>query len=158
MSLLNINNLSVDFIGNDDVMHALKNASFTVENNEILGIVGESGCGKSTLIKSILRILSAPGLITSGRVDYDNRNLLEMDDYQLNNIRWKEISFVKQKALNSLNPVKTIGDQLMLPFLFHKSYSKEDARKSALKLLDLVKIEHKSIFRFVFHIFIIFFS
>ena len=143
MSLLRVENLSVDFIGQNDVVHALKDASLIIEKNEILGIVGESGCGKSTLIKSILRILSAPGLITSGRVDYNNSNLLDMDDAQLNEIRWKEISFVKQKALNSLNPVKTIGDQLMLPFLFHKLYSKQDAMKSALELLDLVKIEHK---------------
>jgi peptide/nickel transport system ATP-binding protein len=143
MELITVNTLSVDFIGKNDDMHALKNASLSVKKNEILGIVGESGCGKSTLIKSILRILSAPGLITSGEVLYNNQNILDLNDIELNKIRWKEISFVKQKALNSLNPVKTIGEQLMLPFMFHKSYSKSEASKSAYELLDLVKIDHK---------------
>ena len=68
MSLITVKKLSVDFIAKNSAMHALKNASLAVKKNEILGIVGESGSGKSTLIKSILRILSAPGLITSGEV------------------------------------------------------------------------------------------
>ena len=143
MSLISVNNLSVDFIGKSDDVHALKNASLSIDKNEILGIVGESGSGKSTLIKSILRILSAPGLITSGQVLFNDMNVLDLNDIELNKIRWKEISFVKQKALNSLNPVKTIGDQLILPFIYHKSFSKKEATKSAYKLLDLVKIEHK---------------
>ena len=143
MSLITVKNLSVDFIAKNSAMHALKNASLAVKKNEILGIVGESGSGKSTLIKSILRILSAPGLITSGEVFFNNVDILKLNDSELNDIRWKEISFVKQKALNSLNPVKTIGDQLVLPYVFHKSYTKSQATESAYKLLDLVKIDHK---------------
>ena len=124
MSLITVKNLSVDFIAKNSAMHALKNASLAVKKNEILGIVGESGSGKSTLIKSILRILSAPGLITSGEVFFNNVDILKLNDSELNDIRWKEISFVKQKALNSLNPVKTIGNQLVLPYVFHKSYGR----------------------------------
>ena len=103
MSILSIKDLSVEFIGNKSSMRALKNVSLSVEDNEILGVVGESGSGKSTLIKAILRILNAPGLITSGKVYFNNNDILQLDDNSLYDIRWKEISLVKQKALNSLN-------------------------------------------------------
>ena len=119
MSILDIKNLSVDYIGESSETRALKNISISLSENEILGVVGESGCGKSTLIKSIMRILNAPGLITSGNIDFDSHKILAMSDEELYSIRWKEISLVKQKALNSLNPVSKIGSQLSLPFQFH---------------------------------------
>ena len=141
MSILSVKDLSVEFIGNTSSIRALKNVSLSVDDNEILGVVGESGSGKSTLIKAILRILSAPGLITSGKVYFNNNDILQLDDNSLYDIRWKQISLVKQKALNSLNPVMKIGDQIMLPFIYHRSYSKEDAQKSTMALLELVKID-----------------
>jgi len=143
MSLLQVNNLCVDFIGENKDFTALKKVNLNLDKNEILGVVGESGSGKSTLIKSILRILSAPGLIQSGEIMFHNQNILKMKDQDILDLRWKKISLVKQKALNSLNPVKKIGDQLILPFIYHTELSKIEAKKQALKLLDLVKIEKK---------------
>ena len=143
MSLLQVNNLCVDFIGENKDFTALKKVNLNLDKNEILGVVGESGSGKSTLIKSILRILSAPGLIQSGEIMFHNQNILKMKDQDILDLRWKKISLVKQKALNSLNPVKKIGDQLILPFIYHTELSKIEAKKEALKLLDLVKIEKK---------------
>ncbi len=143
MSILDIKNLSVDYIGESSETRALKNISISLSENEILGVVGESGCGKSTLIKSIMRILNAPGLITSGNIDFDNHKILAMSDEELYAIRWKEISLVKQKALNSLNPVSKIGSQLSLPFQFHLGLSKEESEARARELLDLVNIDQR---------------
>lgn len=141
MSILNVNNLSVEYIRESDSNKALKNVSIYVNKNEILGIVGESGCGKSTLIKSIMRILNAPGLITSGEINFNNKNILNMSDEDLSNIRWKEISLVKQKALNSLNPVAKIGHQLSLPYRFHLGLDKKESEKKARDLLKLINID-----------------
>lgn len=141
MSILNINNLSVEYIGDKSSTQALKNISIDVDENQIVGIVGESGSGKSTLIKSVMRILSAPGLITSGEVIFDNKDILKMSDEEIFDIRWKGISLVKQKALNSLNPVTKIGYQMSLPFRYHMGLSKVDAEQKARDLLDLVNID-----------------
>ena len=140
MSVLNVNNLSVEYIRKNDSKKALNGVSINVGENEILGVVGESGCGKSTLIKAIMRILNAPGLITSGQVNFNGDDILQMRDSDLFNIRWKEISLVKQKALNSLNPVVKIGQQLSLPYRFHLGLDKKKSEKKARLLLDLVKI------------------
>ena len=141
MSILNINNLSVEYVRANDSNNALDGVSINVEENEILGVVGESGCGKSTLIKAIMRILNAPGLITSGEVNFNGDDILQMRDSDLFNIRWKEISLVKQKALNSLNPVVKIGQQLSLPYRFHLGLDKKKSEEKARLLLDLVKID-----------------
>ena len=141
MSILSINNLSVEYIGDKSSTEALKNISMNVDKNQIVGIVGESGSGKSTLIKSVMRILSAPGLITSGEVIFDNKDILKMSDEEIFDIRWKGISLVKQKALNSLNPVSKIGYQISLPFRYHMGLSKVDAEQKAKDLLDLVNID-----------------
>ena len=141
MSILSVNNLSVEYVKKISSNKALNGVSIDVGEDEILGIVGESGCGKSTLIKAIMRILNAPGLITSGSVNFNNRDILKMDDEDLSDMRWKEISLVKQKALNSLNPVSKIGEQLSLPYRFHLGLNKEKAKEKARMLLDLVKID-----------------
>lgn len=141
MSILSINNLSVEYIGDKSSTEALKNISIDVDKNQIVGIVGESGSGKSTLIKSVMRILSAPGLITSGEVIFDNKDILKMSDEEIFDIRWKGISLVKQKALNSLNPVSKIGYQISLPFRYHMGLSKADAEQKAKDLLELVNID-----------------
>ena len=141
MSILNINNLSVEYIGDKSSTEALKNISIDVDKNQIVGIVGESGSGKSTLIKSVMRILSAPGLITSGEVIFENKDILKMSDEEIFDIRWKGISLVKQKALNSLNPVSKIGYQMSLPFRYHMGLSKAEAEQKARDLLELVNID-----------------
>ena len=141
MSIISIKNLSVEYASENSSTEALKNISVDVDKNEIIGIVGESGSGKSTLIKSIMRILSAPGLITSGEVLFDNKDILKMSNEQIFDIRWKGISLVKQKALNSLNPVAKIGYQISLPFRYHMGLNKVDADKKARELLDLVNID-----------------
>ena len=141
MSILSIKNLSVEYVAETSSAETLNNISINVESNEILGVVGESGSGKSTLIKSIMRILSAPGLITSGEVLFNNKDILEMTDEEILEIRWKEISLVKQKALNSLNPVARIGHQITLPYRFHMGMSKSESEKKARHLLDLVNID-----------------
>jgi len=141
MSILNVKNLSVEYVSEKSSLNALDNISIDLDENEILGIVGESGSGKSTLIKSIMRILSAPGLITSGEVIFDNKDILKMSDNELSEIRWKGISLVKQKALNSLNPVAKIGHQLALPYTFHLGLSKSESQEKARRLLDLINID-----------------
>ena len=141
MSLVKVENLSVDYIKENGANNAIKDVSLQVNDNEILGIVGESGCGKSTLIKSIMRILNAPGLITSGSIEFNGQDITSMNEDDLYSLRWKEISLVKQKALNSLNPVMKIGDQLAMPYTQHLGLDKSKSQVKARELLDLVGID-----------------
>ena len=103
-NLLKIQNLCVDFLTEEGHFRAVDNVSFSIEKNEIFGLVGESGSGKSTIVKSILRILPAPGIISKGKIIYKNKDILSLDEHSMNHLRWKTISIVKQKALNSLMP------------------------------------------------------
>src|SRR6185436_3826688 len=83
-----------------------------IQRNERFGFIGESGCGKTTTIMAVLRLIKPPGKIENGRVILDGRNILEMDKEELRQTRWSKIALVPQGAMNSLNPVMRIGDQI----------------------------------------------
>jgi peptide/nickel transport system ATP-binding protein len=111
--LLEVRHLSVDFIAPDQPpAHALDKVSFTLRAGEILGVVGESGCGKSTLMLSLMRLLAANGRITEGQVLFQGQDLLDLSEAEMAHIRWKNISMIFQGAMNALNPVRTVGDQI----------------------------------------------
>ena len=114
--------------------------SFDVYSNEIFGIAGESGCGKSTLVEAILRLIKPPGYIKSGRVFFKGYDLLNMPNSELRRIRWKEISYVPQGAMNSLNPVLRIEDQMVDAILAKEEMPREEARKMVLKALNEVSL------------------
>ena len=139
--ILDINNLNVDFLSEGASIHAVRDFSMHINKNEIFGLVGESGSGKSTVIKSILRILPAPGVITKGEIKYKDQDILELDESELSSLRWSHISVVKQKALNSLNPLLKIKEQIIDTIRAHEQIKTKDAMERCNALMDLVEID-----------------
>jgi len=139
--ILDINNLNVDYLSEGASIHAVRDFSMHINENEIFGLVGESGSGKSTVIKSILRILPAPGVITKGEIKYKDQDILELDESELSSLRWSHISVVKQKALNSLNPLLKIKEQIIDTIRAHEQIKAKDAMERCNALMDLVEID-----------------
>ncbi len=139
--LLSVRNLSTDFLSPEgDVWHALEDISFDVYPGQTLGLVGESGCGKTTTMLSIMRLLPAAGRITSGKILLDGVDLLDLDDRAMRQYRWKEMAMVFQSAMNALNPVIRVGDQIREAILLHGLMDRENADRRVDELLDLVGI------------------
>jgi len=139
--ILEINKLNVDYLSEESSINAVRDFSIHINENEIFGLVGESGSGKSTVIKSILRILPAPGVITKGKIIYNNQDILELDEAALSSLRWSHISVVKQKALNSLNPLLKIKEQIIDTIRAHEWIETKDAMRRCNALMDLVEID-----------------
>ena len=139
--ILDINKLNVDYLSEGSSINAVKDFSMHINENEIFGLVGESGSGKSTVIKSILRILPAPGVITKGEIKYKDQDILELDESELSSLRWSHISVVKQKALNSLNPLLKIKEQIIDTIRAHEQIKTKDAMERCNALMDLVEID-----------------
>ena len=139
--ILDINNLNVDYLSEEASIHAVRDFSMHINENEIFGLVGESGSGKSTVIKSILRILPAPGVITKGEIKFKDQDILELDESELSSLRWSHISVVKQKALNSLNPLLKIKEQIIDTIRAHEQIKTKDAMERCNALMDLVEID-----------------
>ena len=142
-NLLQIQNLCVDFLTEEGHFRAVDNVSFSIEKNEIFGLVGESGSGKSTIVKSILRILPAPGIISNGKIIYKNENILSLDEQSMDHLRWKTISIVKQKALNSLNPLLKIKKQITDTITAHEKIEQNELDIRCNNLIDMVGIDRE---------------
>jgi len=140
-SLLEVDDLVVDYLTPNRVVRAVDTVSFDVRPGEIVGLAGESGCGKSTSAHAILRLLRPPAEITSGQVLFQGQNLLAMSPNELRSFRWRNISIVFQSAMNSLNPVISIADQFLDTFKAHEHVSKKQAMDRAAELMTLVGID-----------------
>jgi peptide/nickel transport system permease protein len=142
--LLDVRNLAVAYYplhGEPKPALALSNVSFTLRRGESLGIVGESGCGKSTLMLTLMRLLPPGGRIINGQVKYMGRELLELSEPQMNGLRWLDISMIFQGAMNALNPVRTVGDQIAEAIIQHTpTIKRPELNKRIEELLDLVGI------------------
>ncbi len=138
--ILEVKNLCVDYQQKNNTATALYNVSFALERGEILGVVGESGCGKTTLMLALLRLLPQAGQISGGQVLYGGKDILQLDDKAMAELRWDEISIVFQGAMNALNPVRTVGDQIAEAIRRHEKLPKEATRKRVDELLELVGI------------------
>ena len=112
--------------------------SFKVYENEVFSIAGESGCGKSTLVDGILRLIKPPGYIPSGEIIFEGVNLLKLPEEQLREIRFKKLAYIPQGAMNSLNPVIRIEEQMIDAILDHGDVDKDEARDLALCMLKEV--------------------
>ena len=140
-NLLEVRELRTVFHGRERTIHAVNSVSFDLREGEILGIVGESGSGKSVTMMSLLGLLpTPPAEIAGGSVEFDGRNLLTMETARLREICGREIGFVFQNPMTSLNPVLSIGYQLMEPMRHHLGLSRRAARTRAIELLELVGI------------------
>ena len=138
--LLDIRDLRVVYLTTRGQVKAVDDVSFAIQPGEVVGLAGESGSGKSTIAHGILRILHPPALITNGQVLFEGRDIMGMNDAELGQFRWSKLSIVFQSAMNALNPVMRIRDQLTDVMLQH-GFSKAEANERALNLFKLVGID-----------------
>ena len=139
--ILEVTNLRVEYHGDNRQVVAVNDVSFSIGEGEIFGLAGESGCGKSTVANAIMRLLKDPAEITGGQIRFKGRDLLALRGEELRRFRWKEIAMIFQSAMNSLNPVMTIGSQMVDIFTTHEGLSVKQARSRSAELLRLVSID-----------------
>lgn len=142
-SILSVKNLCVEYTADRGSVHAVTDVSFDIHRGEFFGLAGESGCGKSTIAYSIMKLLKGSARITGGEIDFKGENILTFGKEDLRLFRWEKTSMVLQSAMNNLNPVVTIGSQLMDAIQAHEPVSKQEAMKRAEKLLSLVNMDAK---------------
>ena len=140
--VIKIENLTVDYITEENPIKAVHDVTFEIFSGEIFGLVGESGSGKSTVVQAMMRILPPPALISNGKVIINDKDILTSSDSDIVGFRWKQISIVMQSALNALNPVLSVREQIQDVLKTHKNLIGIDADKRAKELLSLVEIDH----------------
>jgi peptide/nickel transport system permease protein len=139
--LLEVRGLSVAYATGGDPVIAVDNVDLELDRGEFLAVVGESGCGKSTLMLAIAQLLMKPAGITGGSVTFRGREMAEMSDKQLRHVRWQEFSVVMQSAMNALNPVMTIGQQMRDACKAHSTMTKEEVAERSREVVRLVSID-----------------
>jgi peptide/nickel transport system ATP-binding protein len=140
-ALLDVSNLYVEYLTPRGPAKAVNDVSFCITEGQVFGLAGESGCGKSTIAHAILRTLKPPAVITGGQILFSGKDVLKMNDSELENFRWAKVSMVFQSAMNSLNPVITIGEQIQDVLIRHNKFTQTQARERAAELLKIVGIE-----------------
>ena len=139
--LLEVKDLGITFFTDRGALPAVQEVSFSIKPGETLGVVGESGCGKSMTALSLMQLIpSPPGKITAGEIMYKGEDLLKKSPKEMRDIRGKEISMIFQEPMTSLNPVITVGKQIMEAVLTHEKMSKQEAKERALEMIKLVGI------------------
>ena len=139
--LLEVSNLKTQFFTQDGIVHAVNGISYQVGQGETLAIVGESGSGKSVGVMSLIRLIpEPPGKIVDGQVMFDGQDLLKLSENELRSVRGNRIAMIFQDPMTSLNPVLTIGRQITEALELHLNMGREESRKRAIELLELVGI------------------
>jgi peptide/nickel transport system ATP-binding protein len=138
--LLSVENLAVRFPTEEGEVHSVDGVSFELKRGHVLGLVGESGCGKTVTCLSLLRLVPAPGRIVSGRIAFGGRDLLELPIEEMRRVRGREIAMIFQDSMTALNPVLTLGDQLVEALRLHLGLGRRAAHDRAIALLDMVGI------------------
>ena len=138
--ILKVEDLAISFYTPVGEVKAVDGISYTLHENEIMGIVGESGSGKSVESYGIMGLLQSPGKVKSGKILFDGKNVLDFDKKEMRDFRGNKCSMIFQNPMTCLNPVYTIGNQLMEAVLVHKKVDKDEAYKRAVKMLELVGI------------------
>ncbi len=139
--LLSVENVSTHFFTEDGVAQAVQDVSFLIRKGKTFALVGESGCGKSVTALSIMRLVAAPqGKIVSGKINFDGKNLLELSEQQMRNIRGNKIAMIFQEPMTSLNPVYTVGNQIVEAIRLHQKKTASQARTDAIEMLHKVGI------------------
>jgi peptide/nickel transport system ATP-binding protein len=140
-TLLEVDDVSVDYLTDSGVVRAVDRVSLTVAPAEFLGIVGESGCGKSTLLFAVAQLLSPPGELAGGNVIFRGTDMVRLGPEDLRHMRWRDYSVVMQSAMNALNPMKSIGAQFEDTLEAHGKQSAQQIRQRSAEVLDLVGID-----------------
>lgn len=141
--ILDVENLEVSFHTYAGEVKAVRGISFELNKGETLAIVGESGCGKSVTSKALMRLLPEPmpaEIKSTSKITFDGKNVLEMDEKELRNLRGSDISMIFQDPMTSLNPTMTVGKQIAESLVIHRGMTKSEAMTEAIKMLDLVNI------------------
>ncbi|MCL4416357.1 MAG: ABC transporter ATP-binding protein [Actinobacteria bacterium] len=138
--LLKVNNLKTYFRTENNILRAVDGISFEITKGEMVGLVGESGSGKSVTALSILKLISPPGYIAGGEIFYNGYDLLKLSEKKMQKIRGKEINMIFQKPMTSINPVISIGNQLIENIITHQKVNKREAERIAIEFLDKVGI------------------
>ncbi len=139
--LLDVKDLVIRYETDDGIVKALNGVSIQIEEGKTLGLVGETGAGKTTLARGIMSLIqSPPGRIVSGEVIYDGKDLLKLSEEEMQGIRGEHISMIFQDPMTSLNPVMTVGEQIMEVILRHNKIGKKEAREKAEQMMELVGI------------------
>ncbi len=143
-AMLEVRSLTVDYIGENSVARAVNGIDFEIREGEAFGLAGESGCGKSTVAFALARLTRLPGLVSGGQVRLDGEDVLKFDKARLKAYRWNEVSFVFQSAMNALNPVIPVSEQITDVIHTHQpELGNEGARARAVELFELVGIPPK---------------
>ncbi len=145
MEILSVKDLKTYFKIGGKELKAVDGVSFSLLSGEALGLVGESGCGKTTTALSIMRLLSQNGRIAGGEIIFCGEDIVKKSDREIREIRWKDISIIFQGAMNALNPVIAVGDQIKEAILLHEKTSENEARKRVKELFELVEIDKKRV-------------
>jgi oligopeptide/dipeptide ABC transporter ATP-binding protein len=143
--LLSVNGLSTWFESRGRVVKAVDGLHLSVNEGETLGLVGESGCGKSATALSILRLVSPPGRIVSGSIEFEGRDLLSLSDAEMRAVRGREIGMVFQEPSTALNPVFTVGEQIAETLRYQRGMERVAADARAIELLDKVGVAEPSL-------------
>lgn len=139
--LLEVKNLKTQFKTKEGIVNAVNGVDFSIDKGEVVAVVGESGSGKSVTSLSIMRLIpSPPGKIVDGEIKFKDEDLLNKTKRQMQDIRGNEISMIFQEPMTSLNPVYTVGKQITETILRHENVTKEEAKKRAIEMLELVGI------------------
>ena len=140
--LLKVENLQVCFSKKAEQLCAVNCISFEIFPGETLALVGESGCGKTTTAHALFRVVPTPGRIVAGSIALREKNLLVLNEKQLNEIRGKEMGLILQDALSALNPVMRVGEQIAEVLRRHLSLNKKNAKREALAWMEKVRLPH----------------
>lgn len=148
-NVLEVRNLKMYYFTSKGVVRAVDDITFDLKKGEVLGLAGESGCGKSSLGFTLLGMPTPPGKIVDGSIKIDGREIVGLpEDVLRKEIRWQKISMIFQGAMNALNPVYTVGYQMIEPLLLHRGMSKEEAIDRAQKYLELVGLDPEIVYRY----------
>lgn len=136
--VLKVNNLQISFFSDKRGTPVVNGVNFLINEGEILGVVGESGCGKSMTALSIMGLIQSPGKIVEGEIRFNGNDLTKFTEKELRQIRGNEIGMIFQEPMTSLNPLFTIGDQIMEAIRIHYKWNKSQIRTRAIEILDSV--------------------
>jgi oligopeptide/dipeptide ABC transporter ATP-binding protein len=140
MKMLEVKNLNIAFASDEEILPVVRNVSFSLSKGKLLGIVGESGCGKSVTLMSVLRLLPKNAIVDADYISFNGQNILDMQEDDLCTVRGNKIALIPQDPLTSLNPLYTIGDQIMEVIMLHQKVDKKQARALAIEALRQVNI------------------